>query len=254
MSSAIQKALRPLGRDIREIEKLQVSRKGVADFVTSADKRTEDILKQELSKARPDFGFITEENPKVIGKDKTHFWVIDPIDGTTNFMRGLPHFAICIALIQYDEVVAALTFDPMKNEEFFAEKDKGTYLNGDRVRISSRDEMNLCLLGTGLPFAGCEGYERASKEISAFMPLTAGIRRMGAASLDLAYVATGRLDGYWERNLQIWDIAGGLLMVKEAGGMITTTSGKNDVLQTGDVLVSNGKIHRKMLDVLEKVG
>jgi len=252
MSSAVQKALRPLGRDIREIEKLQVSRKGIGDFVTGADTRTERILKEELSKARPAFGFITEESENVTGKDRDHFWVIDPIDGTTNFMHGIPHFGISIALQYKGNIIASYIFDPMKGEEFFAEKGRGAYLNNDRLRVSSRQDFSETLLGTGLPFIGCEGFERAEKEVAAIMPKTTGVRRMGAASLDLAYVAAGRFDGYWEHNLKVWDIAAGLLLVTEAGGQVTTTTGENDMLATGDVCATNGAIHSTLLDILAK--
>lgn len=252
MSSAVQKALRPLGRDIREIEKLQVSRKGVGDFVTNADTRTERMLKEELAKARPAFGFITEESENVTGKDRNHFWVIDPIDGTTNFLHSIPHFGISIALQFKGEIIASYIFDPLKSEEFFAEKGRGAYLNNDRLRVSSRQEFSETLLGTGLPFIGCEGFDRAEKEVRAVMPKTTGIRRMGAASLDLAYVAAGRFDGYWEHNLKAWDIAAGLLLVTEAGGQVTTTTGGNDMLATGDVCATNGRIHKELITLLDK--
>ena len=248
MSNAVQKALRPLGRDIREIEKLQVSRKGVGDFVTGADTRTERILKEELSKARPAFGFITEESDNVVGKDRDHNWIIDPIDGTTNFMHGIPHFAICIALQYKGNIIASYIFDPMKSEEFFAEKGRGAYLNNDRLRISGRSNFAETLLATGLPFIGCEGFERVEKEVHTIMPKTTGIRRMGAASLDLAYVAAGRFDGYWEHNLKIWDIAAGILLVTEAGGTVTTTSGTDEMLKTGDICATNGHIHKTLLE------
>jgi myo-inositol-1(or 4)-monophosphatase len=168
-------------------------------------------------------------------------------------MHGIPHFAISIALQYRGEIIAAYIFDPMKNEEFFAEKGRGAYLNGDRLRVSVRDNMTDCLLATGLPFAGCDGFDRASREIAAFMPLTSGIRRMGAASLDLAYVAAGRFDAYWETGIKSWDIAAGLLLVTEAGGMVTNfDNNANDLLDNGQILASNGKIHAKMLSVLNK--
>ncbi|MEM6602664.1 MAG: inositol monophosphatase family protein [Pseudomonadota bacterium] len=250
ISQSVEKALRPLGRDIREIEKLQVSRKGPGDFVTGADTRTERIIKEGLSKARPAFGFIAEEGENSVGSDKDHNWIIDPIDGTTNFMHGIPHFGISVALQHKDEIIAGYIFDPAKGEEFFAEKGKGAFLNGDRLRVSGRTDLSECLIGTGLPFIGCEGHDRTEREISSIMPKTAGIRRMGAASLDLAYVAAGRYDAYWEHNLKVWDIAAGILIVKEAGGSITTTSGNQDMLKTGDILASNQHIHSDIQKLL----
>lgn len=252
MSGAVQKTLRGIGRDFREIERLQISFKGASDFVTEADLRTERILKEELAKARPAFGFITEESDPVVGKDPDHHWIIDPIDGTTNFIHGIPHFGICIALRHKDEIIAAFTYDPMKNEEFFAEKGRGFYLNRARVNVSRQKDMRRALLGTGFPFHGCEGHERTLREAARFMPLTAGLRRNGAAALDMAYVACGRFDAYWEHNgLNIWDIAGGLLMVREAGGTVTDVNGGLNIPENG-VLASNGKLHPEMLEHLKQ--
>lgn len=252
--SAVEKTLRPLSRDIREIEKIQINQKAVGDFVTSADQRTETILKKELLKARPHFGFITEESPKQIGSDPNQFWVIDPIDGTTNFMRSIPHFSISIALVNQEEIIAGYIFDPIKNECFYAEKGRGAFLNDERIIVSKREELKHTVLGTGLPFIGCTGHDQAIEEVKLFSKKTIGIRRMGAASLDLAYVAAGRYDGYWERNLKIWDIAAGLLLVQEAGGNISSLSEKPEEspLKTGHVLASNGKIHHAMKEILSQ--
>ncbi|MFT6071874.1 MAG: myo-inositol-1(or 4)-monophosphatase [Alphaproteobacteria bacterium] len=247
---AVQKALRPLGRDFREIEKLQITKKGVSDFVTSADIRTEQILVDALKEARPKFGFITEETGVIDGKDKDHIWIIDPIDGTTNFMHGIPHFAIAVALQYKSEVIAALTFNPITGEEFYAEKGKGSYLNGHRIRISSRIDMESSLFATGLPFKGCEGLPLALKETEAFLNETAGIRRCGSAALDLAYVACGRFEGYWERNLHIWDIAGGILLVTEAGGKVTSLVKDADPMQNGHIIASNKLLHAHMEHIL----
>lgn len=252
ISGAIQKALRPLGRDFREIEKLQINKKGVADFVTSADIRTEKILIDNLKEARPKFGFITEETGIIAGKDKDHIWIIDPIDGTTNFMHGIPHFAIAIALQFKGEVIAAITFNPITGEEFYAEKGKGTYLNGYRVRVSSRTSLESSLFATGLPFKGCEGLPLALKETELFLTETAGVRRFGAASLDLAYVACGRYEGYWERNLKIWDIAGGILLVNEAGGMISSLNKGEKPEDNGCILASNKVMHSDMQRILDR--
>lgn len=257
ISDAVQKALRPLARDVREIDKLKVSRKGIGDFVTSADTRTEFILKKELGAARPDFGFIAEESDEVVGKDKSHFWIIDPIDGTTNFMHSVPHFSISIALCHKDDIIAAYIFDPLKNEEFYAEKGRGAYLNGDRMRVSHKTELSESLIGTGLPFVGCTGFEEVLKELAIIMPRTAGIRRMGSAALDMAYVAAGRYEAYWERNINIWDIAAGALLVQEAGGKLSKIDGTMpktlpELLKGKDIYASNGVLHNTFGDLLKK--
>lgn len=251
MTGALKKALRPLGRDFREIEKLQINKKGVADFVTSADIRTEKILIDELKEARPKFGFITEETGVIEGKDKDHIWIIDPIDGTTNFMHGIPHFAIAIALQYKGEVIAAVTFNPITGEEFYAEKGKGTYLNGYRVRVSSRTDVESSLFATGLPFKGCEGIKKSLEETEKFLNICSGVRRFGAASLDLAFVACGRYEGYWERNLKLWDIAGGILLVTEAGGMISSFNETDNPVENGHIIASNKMMHGQMMTILE---
>jgi len=249
---AVQNTLRPLGRDFRELEKLQINKKGVADFVTSADIRTERMLIEFLKEARPKFGFITEETGVIEGKDKDHIWIIDPIDGTTNFMHGIPHFAIAIALQYKGEIIAALTFNPITGEEFYAEKGKGAYLNGYRIRVSSRREMESALFATGLPFKGCEGLDQALSETKAFLNETAGVRRFGSAALDLAYVACGRYEGYWERNLKMWDIAGGMLLVNEAGGALSSLIKGENPLENGHVIASNKELHNDMEKILLK--
>src|SRR5665213_1985167 len=220
MMAAARKAGKPLIRDLGELENLQVSMKGPADFVTNADKRTEKILIDELTRARPGYGFLAEESGAIEGKDKTHRFIIDPIDGTTNFLHGIPHFAISIALEREGQIVTALVYNPATDDMFMAEKGQGAFLNNKRLRVGARKTLNTALVATGIPFQGHGDFARFDAELNAIMPNVAGIRRFGAASLDLAYVAAGRFDAFWERNLSAWDIAAGLLLVKEAQGMV----------------------------------
>ena len=250
MVAAARKAGRPLIRDFGELENLQISMKGPADFVTSADKRTERILIEELSKARPGYGFLGEEGGAVEGRDKTHRFIIDPIDGTTNFMHGIPHFAISIALEREGQLVSGVIYNPVTDDLFTAEKSHGAYLNEKRLRVAARNEMTAAVIATGLPFMGKEGHARASAEMALVMNATAGIRRMGAASLDLAYVAAGRFDGFWEHGLQAWDIAAGIVMVKEAGGVVTDMRGGDQMLSNGAVVSANDPLHPQLLKLL----
>lgn len=239
MVKAAQKAARGLKRDFGEIEQLQVTQKGPADFVTNADIRTEKILVEELQKARPDYGFLMEEGGSIVGKDAAHRWIIDPIDGTTNFMHGIPHFAISLALEREGEIIAGLIYDPIKDETFTAEKGTGAYLNDRRLRVSGRKNMNEALLATGIPFKGHGDKVTFMKQLSRAMEETSGVRRMGAASLDLAYVAAGRYDGYWEENLSPWDIAAGIILVREAGGMVHDLKGGSAMMEKGSILATN---------------
>ena len=251
MVAAARKAGRPLIRDFNELENLQISMKGPADFVTSADKRTERILIEELSKARPGYGFLGEEGGAVSGADMTHRFIIDPIDGTTNFMHGIPHFAISIGLEREGQLVAGVIYNPVTDDLYTAEKGHGAYLNNKRLRVAARKELAPCVIATGLPFLGKEGHARASAEMAEVMNVTAGIRRFGSASLDLAFVAAGRFDAFWERSLQSWDIAAGIVLVREAGGMITDLNGGADMLAKGSVLAGNEHIHPQMLKLLK---
>ncbi|MBU0724839.1 MAG: inositol monophosphatase [Alphaproteobacteria bacterium] len=244
MVAAAYKAARGLVRDFGEVEQLQVSRKGTADFVSTADLKAEKVLKQELGKARPNFDFLMEESgasAAPAGKDQPTEgrWIVDPLDGTTNFLHGIPHFAISIGVEKDGEIIAGVVYEPVHDELFWAEKGVGAFLNDRRLRVSGRTHLVDSLIATGLPFAGRAGHDVALKQLEAVMKVTSGIRRFGAAALDLAYVAAGRYDGYWENGLNAWDIAAGLLIVKEAGGMVGTIDGKGDPLTTGDVLVSN---------------
>jgi len=253
MEAAARKAARKLLRDFNEVENLQVSRKGPADFVSNADIAAEKTLHEELSRARPDFGFKLEEGGEIPAKDGNHFWIIDPLDGTTNFLHGLPHFAISIALMEGPNIIAGVILDPVKDELFWAQKGDGAFVNDHRLRVSGRSRMADCVVATGIPFLGKTGHELFLREANEFMGISAGIRRFGTASLDLAYVAAGRFDGYWERGLSEWDMAAGIIIVREAGGLVTQIDGGEKMLEKGDILASNSGINQSMLDILRKV-
>jgi myo-inositol-1(or 4)-monophosphatase len=241
MIAAARKAGRALARDFGEVENLQVSRKGPSDFVSSADMKAEKTLFEELSKVRPGYGFVMEERGVVEGTDKTNRWIVDPLDGTTNFLHGIPHFAISIGLEREGVLMAGVIYNVVRDELFWAEKGAGAFLNDRRLRVSARSDMRDGLFATGTPWLGKPGHERALKEIGNVIGKSAGIRRMGAAALDLAYVAAGRFDGYWERNLNIWDIAAGAVIVREAGGTVIEVDG-GDFMQTGSILASNASL------------
>ena len=250
MDQAARKATRGLARDFGEVEHLQVSVKGPADFVSAADTRAEQVLFEELSRARPGYGFLMEERGAIEGADKTHRWIIDPLDGTTNFLHGIPVFAISIGLERDGEIVAGLIHNPASGETFTAERGKGAYLNDRRIRIAGRTTMDDCVIATGIPHRGKSDHAQFLSECEMVMSRSAGLRRMGAASLDLAWVAAGRFDGFWERNLQAWDLAAGVILVKEAGGYVTGLGGKPDMLETGGIVAGNEQIHRALRGVL----
>jgi myo-inositol-1(or 4)-monophosphatase len=254
MIAAARKAGRRLIRDFGELENLQVSRKGPADFVTTADERTEQILVQELSVARPGYGFLLEEAGSIEGSDKTHRFIIDPIDGTTNFMHGVPHFAISIGLERESTIVSALVFNPVTDEMFVAERGHGAFLNDKRLRVAARHNLADIIVASGAPFLGKEGRNEFLKEIDVILAATSGIRRFGSAALDLAWVATGRFDAFWERKLQPWDIAAGQLLVREAGGMVSDLTGQEQMLQSGDILTANDTLHRTLLAMIRDAG
>lgn len=239
MTAAARKAGRALSRDFGEVEHLQVSKKGPADFVTAADRRAEKILFEELSKARPGYGFLMEEGGAVEGSDKTHRWIIDPLDGTTNFLHAIPHFAISIGLERDGEPVAGLVFNVVRDEMFHAEKGRGAFLNDLRLRVSARRDLRDAVIATGMPFHGKPGHARFLTELHQVMQHTAGIRRFGAASLDLAYVAAGRFDGFWERGLAPWDVAAGIVIAREAGAVVRSVDGERDPVADGDIAVAN---------------
>lgn len=251
MTAAARKAGRRLIRDFGEVEQLQISMKGPADFVSVADERTERILIEELSKARPGYNFLVEESGVIEGPDKTHRFIVDPLGGTTNFLHGIAHFAISIALEREGQIVSGVIFNPVTDEMFVAEKSHGAYLNDKRLRVAARKRLNESLLATGIPFLGKEGHARFQKELGAAMNATAGVRRFGAASLDLAWVAAGRFDGFWEHGLKPWDVAAGILMVREAAGVVSDLDGGAKMLDCGHILAANEALHPRILKLLK---
>jgi myo-inositol-1(or 4)-monophosphatase len=254
MVKAARRAGRNLKRDLGEIENLQVSLKGPANFVSLADKRAEETLYEELIKARPGYGFIGEEGGTREGTDKANVWIVDPLDGTTNFLHGIPHFAVSIALQRDGALVAGLVYNPANDDLFIAEKGKGAYLNDQRLRVAARKKLNESVIGCGLPHIGRGDFDVATQELSAIQPQVAGVRRFGAAALDLAWVAAGRLDGYWERNLSSWDMAAGMVLVREAGGFVTDIEGGDKIFETRDIIAGNDYIHRELVKILKPIG
>ncbi|HUO94051.1 MAG TPA: inositol monophosphatase family protein [Rhizomicrobium sp.] len=251
MTTAARKAGRRLIRDFGELENLQVSMKGPADFVSSADQRTEKILIEELQRARPGYGFLVEESGQIEGPDKSHRFIIDPLDGTTNFLHSIPHFAISIGLEREGQLVSAVVYNPVTDEMFTAEKAHGAYLNEKRLRVAGRKTLPEALIATGIPFLGKLGHEEYLKELAEVMGATSGVRRFGAASLDLAYVAAGRFDGFWERGLLPWDVAAGILLIREAGGVVTDLDGGGRALEAGHILAANETLHPQLLKLLK---
>ena len=243
MVRAAQRAGRSLVRDFGEVEQLQVSRKGPADFVSSADRNAERILREELTKARPRYGLLMEESGAVAGDAGEGRWIVDPLDGTTNFLHGLPHWAISIGLDQGGELVAGVVFNPVTDELFWAEKGQGAFLNDRRLRVSGRRQLSDALLATGIPFLGHRDFATFHGQLAALMPKVAGIRRYGSAALDLAYVAAGRYEGFWETGLNAWDVAAGIVLVREAGGFVTEIGGGHDPLDGRSILAANAHLH-----------
>jgi len=253
MVAAARKAGRSLARDFGEVEQLQVSLKGPANFVTAADHRAEEILFTELSRARPGYSFLMEERGEIKGADATHRWIVDPLDGTTNFLHGVPIFAISIALEREGELVAGLIFNPANHETFAAEKGKGAFLNDKRLRVAARSELANALIGTGIPHNGRPDHDRFLKELRAVMAISAGVRRLGSAALDLAWTAAGRLDGFWEHGLRAWDIAAGIVILREAGAYVSDCAGKDKLRENGGIVAGNETIHAKLLKLLKAV-
>ncbi len=254
MMRASEKAARTLIRDFNEVEHLQVSKKGPGDFVSAADRRSEEIIFEELKKARPDYSFLMEESGIVAGKDNDYRWIIDPLDGTNNFLHGLPHWAISIALEHKGEIIAGLIHDPVKDEIFHAEKGKGAFMRRRRLRVSGRNDLIDAIIATGAPRRNQKSRERFANEISAIQAVSPSIRRYGAAALDLAYVAAGRFDGFWERDLKAWDVAAGIIIVKEAGGFITDLGDiRKNPVDTGNILATNDQLFDSIGKVLKAV-
>ena len=253
MVNACRKASKHIIRDFGEIEKLQTSVKGPGDFVTMTDKKVEEILIEELRKARPKYSVLSEEIGEIKNDDNEDFkWIIDPIDGTSNFLHGIPHFAISLALENKKEIICGIVFDPIKNELFSAEKGNGSYLNNQRMRVSARKKLKDCLIVTGGPRQNHQNREVSMEEYKKFSSkVLIPVRKMGSASLDMAYVAAGRCDGFWQRNLNYWDIAAGILLVKEAGGYVTDFFGKDKYVENKTILATNSRISEEMIEVLK---
>ncbi len=250
MIKAARKAGRSLVKDFREVENLQVSMKGAGDFVSRADFASEAILKEELMGARPTYGWVGEESDEIAGDDPTRRWIVDPLDGTTNFLHGMPHWSVSIALEHKGQIVAGVIFDPAKDEMFFAEKGAGAWMNESRLRVSGRNRMIESVFATGLPFGGRPELPAALQDLARLLPVTAGVRRWGSAALDLAYVAAGRYDGFWERRLNIWDIAAGIVIVREAGGLVTPITEDGNLLEDGSILCANNAIFDQFAKVI----
>jgi len=253
MVKACRKASKILIRDFGEVEKLQVSLKGPGDFVTVSDKKVEKILIDELQRARPNYSILSEEIG-LIKKDEEFKWIIDPIDGTANFLHGIPHFGISIGLEHNKEIICGIIYDPIKNEMFFAEKGNGSYLNNQRMRVSARSKLMDCIIFTGGPSfkSNDEDKKLSLKEYEKFSSkVGTPLRKMGSASLDMAYVAAGRCDGFWQRNLNYWDIAAGIILVKEAGGFVTDFNGNDKYIENKNILVTNSKINEQMIEILK---
>jgi myo-inositol-1(or 4)-monophosphatase len=252
MIGAARKAARSLKRDFGEVANLQVSLKGPANFVSAADHRAEEILRTELLKARPGYGFLGEEGGNSEGTDKTHTWVVDPLDGTTNFLHGIPHFAISIGIVREGVPIAALIHNPANDEFYTAERGKGAFLNDRRIRVAARRQLSEAVICCGLPHLGRGDLALFRREFAVVQERVAGLRRLGAAALDLAYIAAGRFDCYWERNLSAWDIAAGVLIVRESGGFVTDLNDKERTIENGDIIAGNEYMHRQVLDLIRK--
>jgi myo-inositol-1(or 4)-monophosphatase len=251
MMKAARKAARGLKRDYGEVANLQVSMKGPANFVTAADRRAEEILREELMTARPGYCFVGEEGGRIDGPDKSHTWIVDPLDGTTNFLHGIPQFAISIGLEREGVLVAGLVYNPISDEMFTAERGKGAYLNDQRIRVATRQRMSDAVVACGLPHYGRGDLEVFRKEFNAVQEKVAGLRRFGSAALDLAFIAAGRFDLYWERNLSPWDMAGGTLIVREAGGFVTDCDDGDAMFVKGHIAAGNDILHRELLKMLK---
>ena len=250
MIKAARKAARSLVKDFREVEQLQVSAKGPGDFVSRADRAAEEIIREELMEARPNYGFLGEEGAEIEGKDPTRRWIVDPLDGTTNFLHGMPHFAVSIALEHKGEIVSAVVYDPAKDEMFFAEKGAGAWLNdSQRLRVSARTRLAEAVFGAGLPPDGGKYLPGMLRDLARLMPMCSGMRRNGAASLDLCWVAAGRFEGFWEYGLKPWDIAAGILIAREAGAIVEPIREGQDLLADGHVMAAS----EPLFDTFSKV-
>ena len=251
MVQAAFKAGRSLSRDFGEVENLQVSLKGPSDYVSQADRKAEEIVMNELSRARPTYGFLGEETGESKGTDGQHRWIVDPLDGTTNFLHGIPLFAVSIALERNGEVVAGVIYNPVTDELYTADRGQGAFLNDRRIRVAGRRDLADCVIGTGVPHLGRDGHEPYLKELGRVMGSVAGIRRLGSLALDLAYVAAGRQDGFWENIVSPWDIAAGIVIVREAGGFVSDKSGGSRMFETNTVVAGNERIQKELLRLVK---
>ena len=254
MIDAARKAAKGLTRDFGELANLQVSTTGLADYVSAADLKAEKTLFEELSRVRPGYGFLGEERGMIEGTDKTHTWIADPLDGTTNFLHSIPHFAVNLALEREGQIVAGVTYNPATGDLYWAEKGKGAYHNDHRMRVAARRTMAEAVFATGIPFLGKAGHGQFLKELHQIAQRVSGVRRFGSAALDLAWVAQGRFDGFWERDLKPWDMAAGMLLVVEAGGRVTDLAGGDAVLSEGTVCAANMDLHPLLLEHLRAAG
>ena len=250
MMKTARRAGRALLKDFGEVENLQVSTKGPGDFVSRADRNAETMIREALMEARPTYGFLGEEGSEIEGEDPTRRWIVDPLDGTTNYLHGMPHWAVSIALEHKGQIVIGVVYDPVKDELFFAEKGEGAWMNEKRLRVSGRSRMIESVFATGLPFAGRSDLPTTLQDLARIMPTCAGVRRWGVASLDLAYVAAGRFDGFWERRLKSWDMAAGLIIVREAGGIVEPLNPAGDILADGEVICAAEPIFEKFAKVI----
>ncbi len=246
------KAGRSLARDFGEVQNLQVSLKGPGDYVSQAARKAEEIIHAELSRARPGYAFLMEERGAVEGDDDQHRWLVDPLDGTTNFLHGIPIFSISIALERQGQLVAGVVYNPAMDELYTAERGGGAFLNDRRLRVAGRSKLSDAVIGTGVPHLGRGHHGNFLVELRNVMGEVSGIRRLGSAALDLAYVAAGRMDGFWEQGLSPWDIGAGILLIREAGGFVSDKAGAQDMFDTGDLVAGNEAIHRALLKALKK--
>ncbi|RWB69321.1 MAG: inositol monophosphatase [Mesorhizobium sp.] len=252
MVQAAMKAGRSLSRDFGEVQNLQVSMKGPGDYVSQADRKAEEIVYAELSKARPGYAFLMEERGAVEGEDAQHRWIVDPLDGTTNFLHGIPLFSVSIALERQGQVVAGVVYNPAMDELYTAERGGGAFMNDRRLRVAGRSKLTDAVIGCGMPHLGRGQHGNFLIELRNVMAEVSGVRRLGSAALDLAYVAAGRMDGFWETGLSSWDIAAGILLVREAGGFVSDMGGAQDMLDNGEVVAGNEIIQRALLKTVKK--
>jgi myo-inositol-1(or 4)-monophosphatase len=252
MVQAALKAGKSLSRDFGEVQNLQVSMKGPGDYVSQADRKAEEIVKAELMRARPEYGFLGEEGGVTEGTDGQHRWIVDPLDGTTNFLHGIPMFAVSIGLERQGQIVAGVIYNPAMDELYTAERGGGTFLNDRRLRVAARNKLTDAVVGTGVPHLGRGHHGNYLVQLRNIMGEVSGVRRMGSAALDLAYIAAGRLDGFWEEGLYPWDMAAGIIMIREAGGYVSDLSGGQKMFDNGSIVTGNELIHKAMLKTLAK--